>query len=318
MCVNYWPFCSAISTMRTDCMQSLAWAHSIVPQSCGFLRLPFEVRRTIYDLVIEEFSYGWEAIQPLKKGKKFYSPTWSDAAMETTALYQLCRQSYVDVVGSGLLYRARPFWFKSPTLMLNYLVSMIDFLTFFAPLILEFSSYNHVLSREPRVAWHFNSPLKHFRIDKLTPQLWVINPVHKDAICSIKLRFNIRNDSKTLPSKALEFLAECRGLHHLTLEMDVDSAVCTPSWVPTAPGTFGRTFYYEVPDTILAKVEEWKALKGIKGLLSFAFHVIVTRKVYRPYYYGSWTTRTEALTKPSSEERYLQLEDNLRRAILTK
>jgi hypothetical protein len=164
----------------------------------------------------------------------------------------------------------------------------------------------------------FNSSLKHFRIDKLTPELWVINPVHKDAISSIILRFNIRNDSKTLPSKALEFLAECRGLHHLSLEMDVDSALCTPSWVPTAPGTFGRTFYYEVPDTMLAKVEEWKALKGIKGLLSFAFHVIVTRKVYRPYYYGSWTTRTEALTKPGSEERYLQLEDNLRRVILIK
>jgi hypothetical protein len=106
-------------------MQSLAWAQSIVPQSCGFLRLPFEVRRTIYDLVIAEFSYGREAVQPLKKGKKFYSPTWPDAATETTALYHLCRQSYVDVVGSGLLYRARPFWFKSPTLMLNYLVSMI-------------------------------------------------------------------------------------------------------------------------------------------------------------------------------------------------
>jgi hypothetical protein len=75
--------------------------------------------------VIAEFSYGREAVQPLKKGKKFYSPTWPGAATETTALYHLCRQSYVDVVGSGLLYRARPFWFKSPTLMLNYLVSMI-------------------------------------------------------------------------------------------------------------------------------------------------------------------------------------------------
>jgi hypothetical protein len=103
--------------------------------------------------------------------------------------------------------------------------------------------------------------------------------------------------------------------------MDVDSALCTASasWVPTAPGAMGRrTFYYEVPDTILTKVEQWKSLKGIKGLLSFAFRVIVTRKVYRPYYYGSWTTRTESLAKPVSEERYLQLEDNLRRAILTK
>jgi hypothetical protein len=143
-------------------MQSLAWAHSNVPQSCGFLRLPFEVRRTIYELVIKEFSYGREAIQPLKRCKKFYSPTWPDAAMETTALYQLCRHSYVDMVGSGLLYRAKPFYFKSPTLMLNYLVSMIDHLTFFDSFILEFSPYNHVISREPRVAGHFQFTLEAF------------------------------------------------------------------------------------------------------------------------------------------------------------
>jgi hypothetical protein len=152
----------AISSIYADSMQSLAWAHSIVPQSCGFLRLPFEVRRTIYDLVIESFSYGRAAIQPLKKGKKFYSPNWPDAAMETTALYHLCRQSYVDVVGSGLLYRARAFCFRSPTLMLNYLVSIMRFLTVFAPLLLDHSSCNHTLPRDPRLARYFPFTLDAF------------------------------------------------------------------------------------------------------------------------------------------------------------
>jgi hypothetical protein len=135
------------------------------------------------------------------------------------------------------------------------------------------------------------------------------------------LQFNILKGNKTLPSKALEFLAECRGLQHLTLQMNVDTALCKTSWVTTNPGRFSRTLYYEVPDTILEKVEQWNSLREIKGLLSFAFRVIVTHKVYHPYHMtddGRWSTRTEALTKPGSRERYLQLEDDLKRAVLTK
>jgi hypothetical protein len=58
---------------------------------------------------------------PWKKGRKFRDPDWKNAPKETAALYLLSRQVYIDVVGSGLLYRFRKFYFSSPTTMLNYL-----------------------------------------------------------------------------------------------------------------------------------------------------------------------------------------------------
>ena len=100
--------------------QSLAWASTIVPQNCGLLKLPVEVRHKIWSLVFENLSCGNEPIRPMKKGMKFYSPTWPEAPKETAALSETCRQIYVDVVGGGLLYRAKQFSF-TPGLMLNYL-----------------------------------------------------------------------------------------------------------------------------------------------------------------------------------------------------
>ena len=58
---------------------------------------------------------------PRKRGNKFHDIYWRTASNDTTALYQLCRQVYVDVVGSGLLYKYRRFYFSSPKTMLNYL-----------------------------------------------------------------------------------------------------------------------------------------------------------------------------------------------------
>jgi hypothetical protein len=170
------------------------------------------VRRKIYDLTIDEFIFGSNRIEPRKNGNKFYSPNWPNAAQETTALYQLCRQTYVDVVGSGLLYSAKTFLFGSPTLMLNY--------------------------------------------------LWVINPVHKDAIRSIELWISFHSRNKTLPSKALEFLAECNGLRHLVLGIDVDNSNCDITRIHGS-----KTF--AVSGKLLAKIRDWDALRQIKGLWSF-------------------------------------------------
>ena len=58
---------------------------------------------------------------PWKNGRKFRDPDWKNAPKETEGLYLLSRQVYIDVVGSGLLYRFRKFYFSSPTTMLNYL-----------------------------------------------------------------------------------------------------------------------------------------------------------------------------------------------------
>ncbi|KAH6709205.1 hypothetical protein DL95DRAFT_441999 [Leptodontidium sp. 2 PMI_412] len=102
-------------------IHSLAWAASIVPQTTGFLKLPFEVRVKIYEHIIDDFSCGEEPIEPRKKGNKFWSPSWASIAEETTKFSQLSRQVYVDFVGSSLLYRFKRFSFSSGGLLLNYL-----------------------------------------------------------------------------------------------------------------------------------------------------------------------------------------------------
>lgn len=57
----------------------------------------------IWILVLQDLSA--ERIAPMKKGNIFYSQNWSNAAQETAALPETCRQIYVDVVGGGLLVR---------------------------------------------------------------------------------------------------------------------------------------------------------------------------------------------------------------------
>ncbi|KAE9381472.1 hypothetical protein N431DRAFT_539121 [Stipitochalara longipes BDJ] len=105
-------------------IHSLAWAQAIAPQASGFLKLPIEVRNRIYEHVIGDWTCGYGkggSITPWKKARKFHDNEWRDAPKETAGLYLLCRQVYVDVVGSGLLYAFRKFHFTSPPTMLNYL-----------------------------------------------------------------------------------------------------------------------------------------------------------------------------------------------------
>lgn len=84
------------------------------------MKLPYEVRLKIYEHAVEDFSFAGATtpIEPKKKGKKFWSPGWEDPATDTERLYMICRQSYVDVVGSGLLYRLKTFVSSLPRLHL--------------------------------------------------------------------------------------------------------------------------------------------------------------------------------------------------------
>jgi hypothetical protein len=198
--------------------------------------------------VIDDFIFGDNEIFPRKNGNEFYSYNWPNAAGETAALYQLCRQTYVDVVGSGLLYSAKTFVFTSPTLMLNY--------------------------------------------------LWVINPVHKDAIRSIVLWISFTHRNKTLPSKAVEFLAGCKGLRHLDLRIDFDRSTCEMTRIHGS-----KTF--AVSDKLLGKIREWDALRQIKGLLSFDLRIVSDE---RNIFDQGWT--------PGAEDRYRRLKKDLRNALL--
>ena len=72
---------------------------------------------------------GGLPIKPMKKGNIFFSHNWQEAARDTIAMSETCRQIYVDVVGSGLLYKTKQFSFTSG-LLLNYLwVVRIHFLS---------------------------------------------------------------------------------------------------------------------------------------------------------------------------------------------
>ena len=52
---------------------------------------------------------------------KFVSTRKTDIIQRYTILSQVCRQTYVDIVGGGMLYKVAGFSFNSPTLMYNYL-----------------------------------------------------------------------------------------------------------------------------------------------------------------------------------------------------
>lgn len=120
-------------------------------------------------MAFDDFSFGDKTINPRKKGVKFSSSNWPGAAHEALMLPLTCRQMYVDVVGSGLLYSHKTFSFTK-TLMANY--------------------------------------------------LWVINPLHKEAIRSIQLEHRIVLNV-TLPHKAFDMLATFKNLKHLTIRFDV-------------------------------------------------------------------------------------------------
>ncbi|CZR50974.1 uncharacterized protein PAC_00849 [Phialocephala subalpina] len=115
--------CEDIAEPETG-IHSLEWAKAIAPQESGFLKLPYEVRLKIYEHAVEDFTFAKvdTPIEPRKKGKRFWSPGWDYPATDTERLYMICRQSYVDVVGSGLIYRLKSFTFPSPAMMLNYLL----------------------------------------------------------------------------------------------------------------------------------------------------------------------------------------------------
>ncbi|KAF8866622.1 hypothetical protein BDZ45DRAFT_278459 [Acephala macrosclerotiorum] len=115
--------CEDIAEPETG-IHSFEWAKAIIPQESGFLKLPYEVRLKIYEHAVEDFTFtkADAPIEPRKKGKRFWSPGWTGPATDTERLYMICRQSYVDVVGSGLIYRLKPFTFPSPSMMLNYLL----------------------------------------------------------------------------------------------------------------------------------------------------------------------------------------------------
>ncbi|KAN0103329.1 hypothetical protein V8E51_011642 [Hyaloscypha variabilis] len=102
-------------------IHSLAWAQAIVPQPQGLLKLPIEVRNLIYGYLDQ-----WTIISPRKSKKgKFVNRLQYYKAIDTcVTLSQVCKQLFVDITGSGLLYYTNHFLFYTPFTMTQYLASI--------------------------------------------------------------------------------------------------------------------------------------------------------------------------------------------------
>jgi hypothetical protein len=137
--------------------------------------------------------------------------------IDTSRLYLLCRQTYLDVVGRGLIYSQKLFFFCSQTLMLNY--------------------------------------------------LWVIHPIHLNAIQSIELNINY-NHALALNTQAFDKLAECRSLKNLFINIKVSPALCR-----TRRGTLGYGFTYLLPTHLLTKLTSWESIRALRDLWTFKLQI---------------------------------------------
>ncbi|KAH8683128.1 hypothetical protein BGZ60DRAFT_524467 [Tricladium varicosporioides] len=111
-----------------DGIHSLNWAILTPLQpNAGFLKLPLEIRNRIYALALLHPNHpiGNTYIHPRKKLKRYINGehTATSPPIITTynTLTHICRQFYIDVVGSGLLYRWVTWDFSSPNHMCRYL-----------------------------------------------------------------------------------------------------------------------------------------------------------------------------------------------------
>jgi len=196
-------------------------------------------------------------------GKKatFHDPDWPNAAKETSALYQLCRQVYVDVYGSGLLYRFQRFHFTSPNIMLNY--------------------------------------------------LWVINPVHKDAIRTIELDLGLakdlrcfREDAPRSCGRPFDMLAKCKGLQYLSLGISLSYGFFEVQW---SGGNNWQTRFMRsctVDESAVKKIMESVPLRKIRGLKWFEI---------------IWTPLNRSLPlQEKQQELLLQMEEVVRKAVTSE
>lgn len=103
----------------------------VKPQESPFLKLPLEIRERICEHAIScPTNTGPCNVRPQKQLKKIrdagetarlYAPDSHISLPTYNALSLVSRQVYIEVVGSGILYRIADFHFGSPAIMFNYL-----------------------------------------------------------------------------------------------------------------------------------------------------------------------------------------------------
>jgi hypothetical protein len=138
--------------------------------------------------------------------------------------------------------------------------------------------------------------------------LWVIHPVHKDAIRTIELQVHFRSNNKCLPANALTFLADCKGLHDLRLTIKIDHRVCSYSII----GHYPAFCEWKVPEDLLVRMMESQELRLIKGLKSFDTRIEVQH--WRRFGPFGWNTLYRVHAQ--SQARLHEVEENLRGVVL--
>jgi hypothetical protein len=121
--------------------------------------------------------------------------------------FGICHQFYVDIVGSGLLYKSKQLRF-SQGLLLNYLwVVCIP------------KKLSHSLAK-----WPSSQPFLISLRTIANSVIFKINPVHRHSIRSIHMHFKVTNHdpSFSIPAKAIGMLAKLQGLQNLELEAILD------------------------------------------------------------------------------------------------
>jgi hypothetical protein len=139
--------------------------------------------------------------------------------------------------------------------------------------------------------------------------LWVIHPVHKDAIRAIELQLHFRPNNKCLPVKALTFLADCKGLQDLRLAIKIDQEVCSYSIIRLQ---YPAICEWKVPEDLLARMMESQELRLIKGLKRFDTKIEVHQ--WRRSDLFGWNTQYRV--QAQSQARLHEVEENLRGVVL--
>jgi hypothetical protein len=137
--------------------------------------------------------------------------------------------------------------------------------------------------------------------------LWVINPVHKDAVRTITLDLSLardlrcfREDAPNTCGKPFDMLAKCKGLQHLSLAIDVSYGFYEVQW---AGGNNWRTRFiksYTVAESAVKKIMESVPLRKIRGLKSFEI---------------IWTSNRSWDLQENQQQRLLQMEEEVRKVI---
>jgi len=212
-----------------------------------------------------------------RRSSELMSPT------DTTNLYHICRQAYVDICGSGLLYKFKEFEFDSPKLMMN-------------------------ISQRCRRFDYKQSRTHQFQFLTWSQYLTVIKPLHKDSLRSLEITFYLSDSQPIIgPNLALEMISSMEGFRALHVHIYVYHSLCDPH--PT--GGIGL-----VKQSVVDGIRECGLWSMIRGLQSFELHFDLPDTDSENPHYGPYASDEEENSEEDgSLDRWHSLRDDVEKII---